>query len=151
MTTAHRPTWKAAVGRAQEGGWSAGGSVSTLSSVRDVASHTKLKLRKGHQTVPSDRRAVLAESLRKLEEAERSRKRALLLGGPGGAGPLGRREMDEKEEEQSRMKLLTHTADVDEGEVRRKYDDDDENYDDDAAGGGGGGWSDLEDDDGRGG
>ena len=87
MTTAHRPTWKAAVGRAQEGGWAAGGALSTNSSAKDLASHTKLKFRKGHQIVTSTggavgvksggvgderREALLQESLLKMEEAERS-------------------------------------------------------------------------------
>mmetsp|Transcript_2142 Transcript_2142/g.5680 ORF Transcript_2142/g.5680 Transcript_2142/m.5680 type:complete len:290 (-) Transcript_2142:49-918(-) len=152
MTTAHRPTWKAAVGRAQEGGWGAGGSVSTLSSVRDVAAHTKLKLRAGPQAV--DKRAALQESLRKLEEAEASRKRALAGGAVGGSGKLAGlltmgREANPEEEEESRMKLLKATADVDDTGVRDKYDDADE----EGAGSddGGRGWSDLEDDDGGGG
>jgi len=154
MTTAHRPTWKAAVGRAQEGGWGAGGAVSTLSSVRDVASHTKLKLRAGPQAV--DKRAALQESLRKLEEAEASRKKALLdvQGGSGGGGRIAGlltrgREANPEEEVESRRKMLKATADVDDVGVRAKYDD----ADDDGGSGsddGGGGWSDLEDDDGGG-
>ncbi len=111
MTTAHRPTWKAAVGRAQEGGWSAGGAISAASSVRDLAAHTKLKSRTGSQVV-GDGRAALVESLAKMEAAERSAnltsKRVVKLG--------RERLMLEHggEEEEGRLKLLKQTADVDE-------------------------------------
>jgi protein CWC15 len=140
MTTAHRPTWKAAVGRAQEGGWSAGGKVSTSSSVRDLASHTKLKFRKGTQLASTDQRsALLAESLAKMEEAERSAeltaKRYVKMG----------RErllaLEDGEEERGKMLLLKQTADVDEEKIKQKYDDED--LDDE--GGGGGRWSDIDD------
>lgn len=135
MTTAHRPTWKAAVGQAQEGGWSAGGARSTLSSVLDVAAHTKLKLRAGPQVV--DKKAALRESLMKLEEAE---EKAL-----SASGRIGRREAVPAVEEEGRLKLLKQTADVDEEKVKAKYDD----ADDDGGGSDdGGGWSDINDDDG---
>ncbi|GLE00357.1 hypothetical protein PINS_up009114 [Pythium insidiosum] len=45
MTTAHRPTWHAAVGQKSEGGWQTGGQVSQQFSARDLPGHTKLKLR----------------------------------------------------------------------------------------------------------
>src|SRR6056300_1578989 len=141
MTTAHRPTWKAAVGRAQEGGWSAGGAVSTQSSARDLASHTKLKFRKGSQQL-SDRATALQESLLKMKEAEEkaeiSAKRAVRM---------GREQLllenEEENEERGRLKLLKQTADVDEEKIRAKYDDED---DDDGNDEGGGRWSDLDDD-----
>ncbi|KAL9190807.1 hypothetical protein ACHAXT_000513 [Thalassiosira profunda] len=139
MTTAHRPTWKAAVGRAQEGGWSAGGARSTLTSAKDIASHTKLKFRKGSQAV-GDRRAALAESLQKMEEAE---KHAELTAKR--VARMGREQLlleeGGKAEEEGRMKLLKQTADVDEEKIRAKYDDEDDDGDDD----GGGRWSDLDD------
>lgn len=78
MTTAHRPTWKAAIGHAQEGGWSVGGSANSpahplIRRVHDLASHTKLKLRKGAQLAGTNQRlALLAKSLAKMEEAKRS-------------------------------------------------------------------------------
>lgn len=145
MTTAHRPTWKAAVGRAQEGGWSAGGAVSTQSSARDLASHTKLKFRKGSQQL-SDRATALQESLLKMKEAEEkaeiSAKRAVRM---------GREQLllenEEENEERGRLKLLNQTADVDEEKIRAKYDDED---DDDGNDDGGGRWSDLDDDGGGG-
>ncbi len=145
MTTAHRPTWKAAVGRAQEGGWSAGGAVSTQSSARDLASHTKLKFRKGSQQL-SDRATALQESLLKMKEAEEkaeiSAKRAVRM---------GREQLllenEEENEERGRLKLLKQTADVDEEKIRAKYDDED---DDDGNDDGGGRWSDLDDDGGGG-
>ena len=145
MTTAHRPTWKAAVGRAQEGGWSAGGAISTQSSARDLASHTKLKFRKGSQQL-SDRATALQESLLKMKEAEEkaeiSARRAVRM---------GREQLllenEEENEERGRLKLLKQTADVDEEKIRAKYDDED---DDDGNDDGGGRWSDLDDDGGGG-
>ncbi|KAL7549843.1 hypothetical protein ACHAWF_013103 [Thalassiosira exigua] len=140
MTTAHRPTWKAAVGRAQEGGWSAGGAVTAQSSARDLAAHTKLKFRKGSQAV-GDRRAALQESLLKMEEAERHAELTARR-----VAKMGREklmlESGEKMEEEGRLKLLKQTADVDDEKIRAKYDDEDDDGDD----GGGGKWSDLDDD-----
>ena len=131
MTTAHRPTWKAAVGRAQEGGWSAGGAASTMSSARDLASHTILKFRRGEQAV-GDRCTALEESLRKMEEAEKHAeltvKRML---------KMGRENLsleDEEAEREGRMKLLKQTADVDEEKIRAKYNDEDEDGDEDGGG-----------------
>lgn len=144
MTTAHRPTWKAAVGRAQEGAWSSGGKASTQSSARDLASHTKLKFRQGPQLVTGDdggrRDAALRESLRKMEEAERRAESNVRMVVKMGRDKL-LLENGEKAEEEGRMKLLKQTADVDEEEIRAKYDDEDEDGDDD----GGGRWSDLDD------
>ncbi|KAL3944748.1 MAG: hypothetical protein SGBAC_001167 [Bacillariaceae sp.] len=133
MTTAHRPTWKAAVGQGNEGGWNAGGSISTGKSVLDEAAHTKLKIRTGSQVV--DRKKALRESLLKLEEAEKKANNR----------KIGMRTFDPEEEEKGRLKLLKQTAEVDDEAIRQKYDDDD------ASGGGdddsGGGWSDVDDDD----
>lgn len=143
MTTAHRPTWKAAVGRAQEGGWSAGGAASTQSSARDLAAHTKLKFRKGAQAV-GDRRAALRESLLKMEEAERQAEVTARR-----AARMGRDKLlledGGRTEEEGRRKLLKQTADVDEEKIRAKYDDEDEDGDD----GGGGKWSDADDNQGN--
>lgn len=110
MTTAHRPTWKAAVGRENTGGWSAGGAVSTQISALDAPAHTVLKFRKGNQVV--DKKAALKESLMALEEAESKI-------------PLIKRTVDPEEEERAKMKLLKQTADVDEEKIRQKYDDSD--------------------------
>ncbi|KAL7571538.1 hypothetical protein ACA910_020957 [Epithemia clementina (nom. ined.)] len=66
MTTAHRPTWKAAVGRANEGGWTAGGASSTQQSALDAPSQLSLKVR----AQPVDRKKALQESLLALEQAE---------------------------------------------------------------------------------
>lgn len=131
MTTAHRPTWKAAVGQSNEGGWAAGGSTSTGKSVLDMAAHTKLKIRSGSQVV--DRKKALRESLFKLEEAEKKSNHK-----------IGKRAIDPEVEEQGRLKLLKQTTEVDAEAIRKKYDDED-------AGGGeddsGGGWSDVDEDD----
>lgn len=100
MTTAHRPTWKPAVGRGDGGGWTAGGASSGRQATLDLASHTKLKFRKGMQVV--DKRAALRDSLMKLEEAEKK------------APQIKRRQLDQVAEEEGRMKLLKQTAEVDE-------------------------------------
>ncbi|KAL7480396.1 hypothetical protein ACHAW6_006085 [Cyclotella cf. meneghiniana] len=147
MTTAHRPTWKAAVGRAQEGGWSSGGKLSSSSSARDLAAHTKLKFRTGPQlagTSGDDRRsALLAESLAKMEEAERSAELSAKRYVKMGRERLLRLEDAKEEEERGKMLLLKQTADVDEEKIRAKYDDEDDvGADDDA--GGGGQWSDID-------
>jgi protein CWC15 len=109
MTTAHRPTWKAAVGKSSEGGWAAGGNPSTQTSGLDANAHTKLKVRRGPQVV--DRKKALRESLLKLEQAENK--------------VLGKRPISEKVEQEGRMKLLKQTAEVDEEAIRKKYDDKD--------------------------
>lgn len=100
MTTAHRPTWKAAVGRAQEGGWDSGGAGSSRLATLDVAAHTKLKVRQGKQVV--NKQLALQESLLKLEQAERK------------APKIGRRQLNPQIEEEGRRKLLKQTAEVDE-------------------------------------
>ena len=141
MTTAHRPTWKAAVGRANEGGWSVGGGKFSGTAVRDLASHTKLKFRKGHQVAGSDQRsALLAESLAKMEEAERSAELTAKRYVKMGRERLLQLE-DGKEEERGKMLLLKQTADVDEVKIKEKYDDADDVGDDDE---GGGRWSDID-------
>lgn len=133
MTTAHRPTWKAAVGQASEGGWTAGGARSTGKSVLDMAAHTKLKVRTGSQVV--DRKKALRESLLKLEEAEKKAK----------SRKIGMRTFDPEEEEKGRLKLLKQTAEVDDEAIRKKYDDEDAGGgDDDDDNGSGGGWSDID-------
>jgi hypothetical protein len=108
MTTAHRPTWKAAVGQGSEGGWNAGGALSSGKSALDDPSHTKLKIRTGSQVV--DRKKALRESLLKLEQAEAK------------ANKVGRRELNQKVEDEGRLKLLKQTSEIDdEAIVRRLY------------------------------
>lgn len=114
MTTAHRPTWKAAVGKAQEGGWNAGGAVSSKVSVLDIASHTKLKHRKGSQVI-EDKRAILAQSLLELEQAEQH--------------VIPKRQVDPKHDEESRLKFLKQTAEVDVDGIKDKYDDEESDLD----------------------
>ncbi|KAF0699387.1 Aste57867_10048 [Aphanomyces stellatus] len=73
MTTAARPTWHAAVGQKNEGGWNAGGQVSMQFSARDLPGQTKLKTRQiGQGTVDElgmkDLKGELSERERKYEE-----------------------------------------------------------------------------------
>lgn len=127
MTTAHRPTWKAAVGQASTGGWTAGGATSSGKAVLSLPSHTQLKIRKGSQVV--DRQKALKESLLKLEEAEKK-------------APVAskRRPISQIMEEEGRLKLLKQTEEVDDVALAKKYNDDDADDDDS----GGGGWSDVD-------
>ncbi len=129
MTTAHRPTWKAAVGQASEGGWSSGGKGSAGLSVLDMPAHTKLKFRTGTQVV--DRQKALKESLLKLEKAEKEANKRLLQ----------RPAVDEEVEKEGELKLLKQTAEVDEVAIQSKYDDAD------ASGSDEDGWSEAENDD----
>merc|ERR1712176_1712080 len=78
---------------------------------------------------------MLKKSLKKLQALEDEKKRQKIV--------FGQRRIDEKVEEEGRQKLLMATADVDELELREKYDD----LDDEGGGSrGNGGWSDVEDD-----
>jgi protein CWC15 len=118
MTTAHRPTWKAAVGQANEGGWSAGGASSHQRSALDAPAHTKLKVRSGAQA-KEDRERILQQSLLAMEEAARNAnqtKHAVLL---------GRRPLDPEIEAQGQLRLLKQTAEIDVDEIKKKYDDSD--------------------------
>lgn len=108
MTTAHRPTWKAAVGRANQGGWSAGGAVSTAVSALEAPGQLSLKmLRK-----PIDKKKALKESLLALEKAEAKV-----------AAP--KRKFDPAVEERAQQRLLKQTAEVDLEAIQAKYDDSD--------------------------
>ncbi len=135
MTTAHRPTWKAAVGKANEGGWTAGGAPSGQRSALSLPGHTKLKTRSNQETISEKRQELLKKSLQKLREMEDKK--------------LGPRAIDERIEEEGRKKLLMSTADVDEEALRKKYDDADGDAStgngNGASGSGGDGWSDVED------
>jgi len=113
MTTAHRPTWKAAVARTEN---SAGPY--SAESVLDIASHTKLKNRaiRSDIAVPESKVDVIRASLQKLKEAEKKLH----------SHKIQRREILPEVEEEGRKKLLRQTADVDEKRLGQKYDDGDE-------------------------
>lgn len=107
MTTAHRPTWKAAVGRAGTGGWSAGGAISTAQSAFEAPAQLTLKtLRK-----PVDKKKALRESLLALEKAE--------------AKAVPKRKLDPAVEERAQQRLLKQSAEVDVQAIQSKYDDSD--------------------------
>ena len=112
MTTAHRPTWKAAVGRENEGGWSAGGAVSTQRSALDAPAHTKLKFRQRGD----DQKEALKKSLLALEEAESSALKQI---------QKSRRPVDPEIEKIAHQRLLKQTAEVDDAAMKAKYDDSD--------------------------
>jgi protein CWC15 len=119
MTTAHRPTWKAAVGRAQEGGWSAGGALSSSISALDAPAHRTLKTRSNDDNV-HDKEERLRQSLLALQQAEAAATK-----------PLHHRPIDPAEEERSKQKLLllksqsSATTEIDREKLKEKYDDSD--------------------------
>ncbi|KAL3666881.1 hypothetical protein V7S43_007830 [Phytophthora oleae] len=79
MTTAHRPTWHAAVGQSNEGGWHAGGKLSDQVSARDLPAHKRLKTRQvGQGTANEVELLDLREELERKEETyevEKGRKK----------------------------------------------------------------------------
>ncbi|GAX17216.1 hypothetical protein FisN_10Lh069 [Fistulifera solaris] len=111
MTTAHRPTWKAAVGRSEDGGWSAGGLSSAGRSVYAAPAHTTLKYRKNNNL---EQKEALRKSLMALEEVEASAMQK-----------IRRRPLDPAVEERAQQRLLKQTAEVDEVALKAKYDDSD--------------------------
>ena len=132
MTTAHRPTWKAAVAK-ESGGWTAGGAVSTKRSVLDAPAHTRLKARRlddaGDHGADDDMdpRERLKASLRQLEQAEQQKLRL--------AGKLAARRSRQEEEDLQRRaqeRLASHTADqVDLKQIQAQYNDSDAEDEDD--------------------
>jgi len=141
MTTAHRPTWKAAVGKAQEGGYTTGGGApSAQRSILDAPAYTKLKVRGDRYALESkstERDAILKKSLEKLRhmEAKSEATKRNLICGP--------RKIDERVEEEGRRKLLMSENDVDETKLKSMYDDADDDGGEENAGGDV--WSDVED------
>lgn len=117
MTTAHRPTWKAAVGRENEGGWSAGGAISTQRSALDAPAHTKLKFRDDVAAGDKNNKEILRKSLLALEQAEQT---ASLK-----KNALPHRPVDPAVEERSKQRLLKQTAEVDDVKLKEKYNDSD--------------------------
>jgi protein CWC15 len=118
MTTAHRPTWKPAVGRANQGGWNAGGAVSTSVSALEAPGQLSLK----HLRKPVDKKKALRESLLALEKAE--------------AKAVPKRKIDPAFEARAQQRLLEQPEDqdVDVQAITAKYDDSDV---DDGGGGSG--------------
>lgn len=122
MTTAHRPTWKAAVGKSQEGGWAAGGAPSAQRSILDAPAHTKLKTRSDmHALKSTERDEILKQSLLKIQEMEEKTKKR-----NKGNFKIVPRKIDEKVEEEGRKKLLMSKNDVDEIKLKNMYDDADD-------------------------
>jgi protein CWC15 len=122
MTTAHRPTWKAAVGQSNEGGgWFVGGTSSSKRSALDAPAHTKLKLRQGQQRVTTTRDELLRQSLLELQQAEQQ------MSNTKGSSSflLPRKPINLVIEERAKQKLLKQTAEVDIQKIKDRYDDDD--------------------------
>uniref|UniRef100_K3WMS3 Cwf15/Cwc15 cell cycle control protein n=1 Tax=Globisporangium ultimum (strain ATCC 200006 / CBS 805.95 / DAOM BR144) TaxID=431595 RepID=K3WMS3_GLOUD len=122
MTTAHRPTWHAAVGQANEGGWQAGGALSEQFSARDLPAHKKLKYRQVGQGTANevellDLRAELEGKEEKYEE-EKGKKKDTALD-----------KLRRLEENKKLLLLGDSEADARESQLKSiasKYDDADE-------------------------
>ncbi|KAJ0412232.1 hypothetical protein ATCC90586_006618 [Pythium insidiosum] len=129
MTTAHRPTWHAAVGQKNEGGWQTGGQVSQQFSARDLPGHTKLKLRQVGQGTANE---VEARDLRaELEGREQQYEEEKSKNNDSAQARLRRLEENKKI-------LLLGDAEADAREsqlksVASKYDDADDVDDSDAS------------------
>eukprot|EP00587_Corethron_hystrix_P007278 CAMPEP_0113313240 /NCGR_PEP_ID=MMETSP0010_2-20120614/9740_1 /TAXON_ID=216773 ORGANISM="Corethron hystrix, Strain 308" /NCGR_SAMPLE_ID=MMETSP0010_2 /ASSEMBLY_ACC=CAM_ASM_000155 /LENGTH=256 /DNA_ID=CAMNT_0000169207 /DNA_START=117 /DNA_END=888 /DNA_ORIENTATION=- /assembly_acc=CAM_ASM_000155 len=125
MTTAHRPTWKAAVAQGNESGF---GQKSSVQSVRDIASHTKLKVRSGHQYIES-RDSRIQASLEKIKQAEEQLGRLKENAKQIQLGLMPARKVNPATEKEGKKKLLLlHDGkdEIDENALRKKYDDSDE-------------------------
>ena len=121
MTTAHRPTFNAAIGQASDyGNWRTGGKVSGQFSVKDMPAQTTLKFRQGEQ-IPdfTSKDAVLAAEAVATDEKRKGKKRSVL-------------EDDGAKELLSKTQpLLLTNEEVDTARLARKYDDRDEEDEDD--------------------
>lgn len=106
MTTAQRPTWKAAVGRDETGG-----VISARRSALDAPG--QLTLKRLSQPI-EDRKVVIEKSLRALQDASQSTR---YLKQP--------RAVDPQYEERAQQRLLKQTAEVDIDKLKEKYDDSD--------------------------
>eukprot|EP00519_Triparma_laevis_P013007 CAMPEP_0182507716 /NCGR_PEP_ID=MMETSP1321-20130603/23706_1 /TAXON_ID=91990 /ORGANISM="Bolidomonas sp., Strain RCC1657" /LENGTH=116 /DNA_ID=CAMNT_0024713665 /DNA_START=27 /DNA_END=373 /DNA_ORIENTATION=- len=112
MTTAHRPTWKAAVGSGEAGNWSSGGAQSHMRSSKDAAAFTKIKYRE--RGVRKEGEGMVKESLRRLEEAERKERELK---------KIGKRQVREEEDVESEVKLLKVGGEGVDVSVLEKFDD----------------------------
>lgn len=126
MTTAHRPTWAPAVGGSgkQEGGL---GSLSKQYSVRDQASHTKLKFRASEQLAEELSQDDLRSELFSRETAHREKRKA---------DPKNMKDaLEAQEQAEKRLKAiedLDPNLDADDDEDDDDSSDDDDDSDDEA-------------------
>jgi len=108
MTTAHKPTWHPAVGTANQGGYRYHAPRIQYSS-RDMASHTKLKVRQIGQNAPEemegrDAKIELEDRERKHQEKTKAEKRK--------AGLLPYAE----ETAENQIEAIEHASEKDKGE-----------------------------------
>lgn len=127
MTTAHRPTYNAAVGKAADyGNWSTGGKVSGQFSALDLPGHTKLKFRQAEQLpqVPTREGLEQAEAAEAQVKAQGGKAKAAALAitdGSGGGGGLA-----SSKALTGATKLLLKDVEIDLDRLNKKYDDRDE-------------------------
>jgi len=122
MSTAARPTFHAAQGRASHGGFR-----STSQSAKDQLAHTKLKFRRLGQSSTQERESVAKKDLKStLEKSER-----LLLESKGIHIPLKNQEVPitgEVEKTSVKLLLTNEEEEIDLNEIKKKYDDEDVDY-----------------------
>ncbi|KAL1689257.1 Cwf15/Cwc15 cell cycle control protein-domain-containing protein [Schizophyllum commune] len=135
MSTAHRPTWDPAQAKDVKG-------VSRQFSVRDMASHTKLKFRQAGQTSQDEvkKRDLRAELFAAELEAKNKKRKA--EGKPPLSIESGTSESGQDEESNKRRKLLQEALEADkdsdeeeegeEGEKKSKAGDAEEDEEDDS-------------------
>eukprot|EP00632_Arachnochrysis_sp_CCMP2950_P015629 CAMPEP_0185697868 /NCGR_PEP_ID=MMETSP1164-20130828/6006_1 /TAXON_ID=1104430 /ORGANISM="Chrysoreinhardia sp, Strain CCMP2950" /LENGTH=242 /DNA_ID=CAMNT_0028364767 /DNA_START=17 /DNA_END=745 /DNA_ORIENTATION=- len=118
MTTAHRPTWTAALHEAADhGNWSTGGGARSMQKpARDMPGHLTMKYRTGPQ-LPDKGLAVDRAEVEKREATA------------SGRAPLDRLTAETAVEAKPHLLLTAEPADA--RELRRKYDDRDAEDDDD--------------------
>jgi len=134
-----------------------GGAISTSRSAKDAPAHTQLKVRISNSSTLdpasstsslSQRDKLIQESLKKLQQVEERHYKNKLIGRIQQHVHHPSRTMDTAavmEEEESRLKMIMATAEVDDEAIRNKYDDADEVGDDDNSKEGGRRWSDIDD------
>lgn len=121
MTTAHRPTWHAALGESSDyGNWSSGGKVSSQFSAKDLPSHTSLKYRQGHQLPTRQSKVDVADDEDVAATRAREAQERKVLADPTPSALA------------STVPLALASSEVDVKKLKSKYDDeDDENEDSD--------------------
>lgn len=122
MSTAARPTFHSAQGRASFGGFR-----NSSHSAKDQLAHTKLKFRQLGQASKQEREVVAKKDIKSALEINEQ----LLLGNKGYIPSQKIHEQSvEIEKNPSSMKLLTNEEEeeIDLNEIKRKYDDEDVDY-----------------------
>lgn len=141
MTTAHRPTWRAAAGKGSEAGWVSGGAVTKQFAVRDMPAHTKLKFRQEGQGSEADvNKLNMREELLQKEQvaSEKRRKEESAVGQElkplhDSKTLLLTNDPDSKDRENQLRSLSEKFGDVDDSESDSSDSESDSDEDDEEA------------------